>query len=232
MERARAEAILLAQGWLAEVPRGVRAALLARARLVSFAAGAPVFHIGDEAGGIYGIAGGAFGVLAATEGRSARLCSVLRRGAWFGHGPAVARGRRALGFRAMEPSVALHVPLAALTALARQAEGAMSLALLAHANMSLAITTVSDLQVARADRRVAAALLRATGVARGIPPADPAGDRLTQAEIGEMANASRQAVNRALGRFARQGWIALGYQRIAVTDPRALDAFAAGGGEA
>jgi CRP/FNR family cyclic AMP-dependent transcriptional regulator len=92
--------------------------------------------------------------------------------------------------------------------------------------MRAALRTVSDLLIPQADRRIAATLLRLTRADEDERPEDPRGFRLRQAELGEMANASRQIVNRALSRFAGSGWIALGYQRIAVLDPAALAAFA------
>jgi CRP/FNR family cyclic AMP-dependent transcriptional regulator len=227
MDRAAAEAELLRHGWLAGMAPGFQTALLALARPVAFEAGEPVFHIGDEVGGIYGIAAGGIGILVATEGRLPRLAHVARRGIWFGHGPVLTGRRRTLGFRAMEPTAALHVPLAALSALSRGGiEAALGLGALATANMDISIATVSDLLIARADRRVAAILLRATGAAGGPPPADPDGYRLTQGDLAEMANASRQTANRCLRDFAARGWIRLGYQRIAVLNPAALAAFA------
>ena len=227
MDRAAAEAALLRHGWLVGMAPGFRKALLALARPVVFDAGETVFHAGDEGGGIYGIAEGGVGILVATEGRLPRLAHVARRGIWFGHGPVLTGRRRALGFRAMEPTATLHVPLAALSALSRGGtEAALGLGALANANMDLSIATVSDLLIARADRRVAAILLRATSGAGGTPPADPDGYRLTQGDIAEMANASRQTVNRCLRDFAARGWIRLGYQRIAVGNPAALAAFA------
>jgi CRP-like cAMP-binding protein len=231
MNRQAAARVLLAQGWLAREAPAVQRAILANSALVAFAEGEAVFHMDDDAGGTYAIAAGAVGLLVATEGRGPRLAHVLRRGAWFGHGPAVTGGRRTLGFRAMEPTVTLHVPLAALSEVARGgAAAARSLAALASANMAAAIATVSDLLVPRADRRIAATLLRATGAAAGMPPGDPAGYRLTQAELAEMANATRQTVNRSLRGFEDRGWVALGFRRIAVRNAAALAAFAAAEG--
>jgi CRP-like cAMP-binding protein len=227
MDRAAAETALLRQGWLAGMAPGFQKAALAAARPVTFDAGEPVFHIGDEAGGIYGIAAGGVGILVATEGRLPRLAHVARCGIWFGHGPLMTGGRRVLGFRAMEPTTTLHVPLAALSDLSRRdVDSAFGLTVLANANMAVAIAAVSDLLIARADRRVAAILLRATLGAGGTPPPDAEGYRLTQGDIAEMANASRQTVNRCLRDFARRAWISLGYQRIAIRDAAALAAFA------
>lgn len=227
MERFSAAGMLREQGWLAQEAPEVQDAFLARGQPVEFGRGDVVFRIGDDPGGTYGIAAGAIGILVATEGREPRLAHVARCGTWIGHGPLMTRGRRVLGFRAMEPTSTLYVSLAALSELSRgDAAIARSLAVLAHANMGVAIAAVSDLLIPRVDRRVAATLLRATGALHGMPPGDPAGYRLSQNDIAEMANASRQMVNRCLADFAGRGWVRVAYQRIAILAPSALSAFA------
>jgi CRP-like cAMP-binding protein len=221
MDRSAAERILLTRGWLAGQPRGFQAALLRQARPVALDTGQAAYHIEDEPGGMYGLAAGAIGVLTGEGGRAPRLAHVARPGAWLGHGPLMAGGRRVLGLRAMEPTVALLVPLAALQALARDsAEATRAFAVLVNANMGVLTTAVSDLLIPRADRRIAAVLLRVTGPG-------PTPRALSQADLGEMANASRQLVNRTLLGFAARGWVALDYRRIAVLDPAALAGFAA-----
>ncbi|HWT10726.1 MAG TPA: Crp/Fnr family transcriptional regulator, partial [Roseomonas sp.] len=186
--------------------------------------GQAAYRIEDEPGGMYGLAAGALGVLVGEGGRAPRLAHVARPGAWLGHGPLMAGGRRVLGLRAMEPTVALLVPLAALQALALDsAEATRAFAVLVNANMGLLTTAVSDLLIPRADRRIAAVLLRVAG-AQGDRPTPPRA--LSQADLGEMANASRQLVNRTLLGFAARGWVALDYRRIALLDPVELAAFA------
>jgi CRP-like cAMP-binding protein len=59
-----------------------------------------------------------------------------------------------------------------------------------------------------------------------VEPDDPRGFFLTQAVLGEMANASRHHVNRVLGDFEREGWIAKSYNHIRVLDADALADFA------
>jgi CRP-like cAMP-binding protein len=53
---------------------------------------------------------------------------------------------------------------------------------------------------------------------------------MTQSDIGEMANASRNHVNRALQRFREAGWVTLHYNRIGIPDPQALAAVIEAGG--
>jgi CRP-like cAMP-binding protein len=229
MERARIEAILAARGWLAGCEPALRRAILARTRPVCFSADEFVFHAGDLAGGIYGIAHGGIVVSVATAVAAPAIASILRAGMWFGNGPLVSDRRRMLSFHAAETSVTLHLPLPAIRELSGTSiAAARSFADLAGFNMRAALRTVSDLLIPQTDRRIAATLLRVTRADEGEHPENPAGFRLRQAELGEMANASRRSVVRALAVFEARSWVALGYQRIAVADPVALARFAYG----
>jgi CRP-like cAMP-binding protein len=49
---------------------------------------------------------------------------------------------------------------------------------------------------------------------------------LTQSQLGEMANAERQVVNRALKRLEAKGWISVSYGRIEIRDAASLGTFA------
>jgi CRP-like cAMP-binding protein len=227
MQRAEAERIALAGGWLARQPPVFRAAVLARALLQPFATGAFTYHTGDAPGGIYGVVAGGFAVLAAGRHAGPDLAHIVRPPVWFGHGPVLSGGPRTLSFRAAEPSLTLHVPLAALEDLSSTMPAApRAIGAITDDSVRIAAEIVSDLLIREPDRRIAATLLRATGASDGAVPDAAAGFRLTQSELGEMANASRHLVNRTLGAFAARGWVTVGYGRIAVQDATALAAFA------
>ena len=49
---------------------------------------------------------------------------------------------------------------------------------------------------------------------------------VTQSQLGDMANAARDVVNRSLGKLEARGWLSVGYRAITLTDPRALRSFA------
>ncbi|WP_170985014.1 Crp/Fnr family transcriptional regulator [Roseomonas sp. AR75] len=226
MDRAAAERIATQGGWLAHQPAAFRTALLAAARLEAFEVGSYTFHVGDALGGIYGLVAGGFAVHVATRAAGPDLATILRPPVWFGQGPLMTRRPRVLSFRATEPSFAFHVPLAALEAVSRALpEAARALGAMSVFGMDVAIHTVSDLLIREPDRRIAATLLRVTAAPDGLRADDQAGFRLTQAELGEMANASRHLVNRTLGAFAARGWVKVGYGRIAVRDAVALAGF-------
>jgi CRP-like cAMP-binding protein len=229
MDRAEIEAMLAARGWLAGCEPGFRRAVFARARPVRFAADAFVFHAGDLAGGIYGVARGGFAVSVATAAATPAAATIIRSGAWFGNGPLVAARRRMLSFRATEPSVALHLPLAAVRELtASGVAAACAFADLSAINMQLSVRVVSDLLIPGAERRIAATLLRLTRADEGDRPEDPQGFRLGQATLAEMANASRRSVVRTLSALEAQGLVALRQRRIAILDADGLARLAYG----
>jgi CRP/FNR family transcriptional regulator, cyclic AMP receptor protein len=100
-----------------------------------------------------------------------------------------------------------------------------SVGALSDFGIDLSIAAASDLLIRRADRRIAATLLRVTGVETGIRPSDPAGFFPDTSRVGEMANASRDVVHRTLRRFEAKRWLTLGYNRINILAPGALAAF-------
>jgi hypothetical protein len=49
---------------------------------------------------------------------------------------------------------------------------------------------------------------------------------LSQSELGQIANASRKVINRALAAFEDRGWVSRGYSTIHTADAEALRRFA------
>jgi CRP-like cAMP-binding protein len=154
------------------------------------------------------------------------LAHIFRPGDWMGHRPLLSGEKRIHTLRASEESHIFVVPLAALKELqASGAEAATCLGRLAEVSSNKANGVVMELLLPRADQRIAAILLRTTGVLDGDPADLPDSFVMTQSDIGEMANASRNHVNRALQRFRAAGWVTLHYNRIGIVDPMALKAF-------
>jgi CRP/FNR family transcriptional regulator, cyclic AMP receptor protein len=76
--------------------------------------------------------------------------------------------------------------------------------------------------IAQPEQRIAAVLVRSVG------PQQKPMVRVSQAELGRMANASRKLVNKALNNFAGLRWVEPGYNAITIHDVQALGQFAAG----
>ncbi|MFC7476859.1 Crp/Fnr family transcriptional regulator [Dankookia sp. GCM10030260] len=227
MTLAEAEAILAAKGWLAGQSLRIRRALLDGAKLVHFAKGDYAFRAGDPPGGMHGIAAGSFGIYLSTPFRGPSLSHILHPGWWCGEGPILGGRRRILTAVAMEPSITLHIPFEPGRRLVQSdPEAARSIGMLGQIAMGVAIANVSDLLIQRVDRRVGAVLLRVTGAMEGAELRPTGEVRLTQEQLGCMANVSRNMVNRTLAEFETAGWVRLGYNRLAILDPESLAAFA------
>ena len=217
----------MVRGWLSIQPEALRDRILGAGQQLRLDRGDYVFREGDPPGGVYGIASGGIGAWIQIRGRGEVMAHIMRQGHWFGMGPLNIGGTRTLTFRATETSLLVHLPLARLRAL--EPETAVRLAGLSEFGAREIAEVGADLLIRDAGRRIAATLLRVTRAQLGILPDSREGYSLTQAELGEMANASRSYTNRTLDRFQAAGWARLGYNRIAILDAGALADFAAGG---
>jgi CRP-like cAMP-binding protein len=225
IDRADAERRVLQAGWLADQPEDVRRPVLKVARMVHYPAGEFVFHAGDAEGGLYGVVTGGVGVhLPSDEGMTV-LAHVLRCGVWFGYGPLVRGRKRTLSFSLIEPSLLFHLPLSNAQEIANRSPSHQRAILsVSEYGMDAATKVIETLLIRNTDRRVAATLLRVAPL-----PDDGSCSTdvfLTQSQLGEMANAERQVVNRALKRLDAKGWIRASYGRIEILDEAALRNFA------
>jgi CRP/FNR family transcriptional regulator, cyclic AMP receptor protein len=226
MNNTELNRIFSARGWLSRQPQAFRERVIKMGRLVVLDRGAPVFHMGDRQGGVYGIVSGGISVLGGTLWQMPALAHIERAGDWFGHGPALGGGDRILTFLAAEPTTLLHVPLEALRQQMREdADFAVRLAQMADVSTATVIWMARDLLIPDSARRLAAVLLRVTAMG-GVEATDTDGYVMSQTELGEMANVSRNQVNRVLGALRRAGLIAVGYNRIRLLDVEGLKAFA------
>lgn len=213
-------------GWLSERSAGFRDALLTAGQVQSYRTGEFTHHLGDDPGGISGVIEGSFGVIGQSPSVGVVLGHIFRPGSWFGEGPLVTRGPRMLSFKAMEPSLVYYIPLGELDHLLRHFPGAETelMSLISYSS-HIATVAMSDLLIRRADRRIAAVLLRVTA-ARQLPvPTGQTGCSVTQSDLAEMANVSRHTMNTVLRKFAAEGWIEIGYGRISVCSAEDLHHF-------
>jgi CRP-like cAMP-binding protein len=225
---AAAPDIFAARGWLSDHPAAFRAAILGAGVPVAVTPGRTVYREGDSSSGLFGIISGAMGVEGGHGKVTPRLGHILRDGEWFGIKAPLHGGPRELTYRAIEPTRLLFIANARLRALMEDnVDAAIRIGQLAEIGNRLGAWITRDLLTRDAGQRVAAALLRVLGSGE-LAPVDPAGFRLTQQMLAEMANLSRNHVCRKLGEFEAAGWIAWGYNRIRLLDADGLAAFAYG----
>jgi CRP-like cAMP-binding protein len=186
----------------------------------------PVSFEGDDDRRIFGILSGTIGCLSGHRHQMPVLGTIIGPGHWFGMGPQLTGTGRILSFVAREPSVLVSLGDAELRCLGESfPDVSQRLAQLAQLQANYIVHVVAELLVPEADRRIAAVLLRLSALETG-----QASFPVSQSELGEMANASRASVSKALGTLARLGLVAIGYGRIAVPNPAALEAWFDSGG--
>jgi CRP-like cAMP-binding protein len=225
-DQRAALSVLRKSPWLAAQPETFRERLLAAVVLQKVATGATLYNADDGPGGVYGMVSG--GILISIESRDGSMhpAHVVRCGTWFGFGPLMTRRNRLFDAQALEPSLVAQVTLPALERLiAGDPASAKSLGSMTTYGQDAIVSCVADLLIRDATARIAAVLLRVTGVLDGITPDDPRGFGLTQTLIGDLANASRPTVVRALADFRDRGWIEVSYGRMRIIAPEAMDAF-------
>lgn len=242
MRRGEVLRTLQGRGWLARCDPAFRDALIEAGRLLRFRRGEPLYQPGDGPGGMFGVAEG--GIVLSIPGRTGvpTAAHIVRPGSWFGYGSVFNKQQRMLISVANEPSQVLCLGLSELDMLRAEFPSAdrafWQLAMRGDASY---VAAISDLLIADTDRRLAAVLLRVTGAEtqdrqkdRPIDPllaepwAGPNGVPLTQAMLGEMANASSHTVTRFVDRAVKAGWIVWTYGRVRILDCGQLVTFAAG----
>ncbi len=233
---------LKGRGWLASCDPALRDAVIEAGRLLRFRRGEALYQSAGEPGGMFGVAEG--GIVLSIPGRNGlpTAAHIVRPSSWFGYGSVFNKQRRMLIPVANEPSQVLHLGLSELDKL-RAVFPAAGRAFwqLAMRGDAAYVAAISDLLIADTDRRLAAVLLRVTGAETqdrqkdlpidpllADPWAGPSGVPLTQALLGEMANASSQTVTRFVDRAVKAGWIVWTYGRVRILDFGQLLAFAAG----
>jgi CRP/FNR family transcriptional regulator, cyclic AMP receptor protein len=220
-------AIFLRTGWLARQPAEFQQALLAQTRLVTVQRGEAIYREGDEGRSMYGLISGGVAVLIGPPRLAPRLAHILSPGAWFGVGPVLTGGQRSVEFRASESARLLVLPGAALAQISTaQSENFRAIGGLAMIGHDLATRIAAELLIPSSLRRVAAVIARIATPDPQEAEVGSAGISVTQSQLAEMANVSRNLANTALRELREAGWIATRYHRIQVNNAASLAAFA------
>lgn len=210
-------------GWLAETPEPFRALLLSRCMLRTAGPGEALYHVGDEAGGLYGIARGQVGVLGAPQGSANTLFHIVGPGFWTGEFTTLTGKGRVISLVARTPVQAVRLHRADFLRIAEADPQAWRhLSLLTVQNTLRAIRVIDALRREDATERLAATLVN---LAREQPD-HPMILRLSQDDLGAVARLSRGSVNAALARLEGAGLLRRDYGAITLHDVSALTEFA------
>lgn len=216
-------------GWLARQPADFREECLSQGRIVTAQRGEVIYREGDEGLSIYGLMSGALAALIGPPYLSPRLATIMGPGTWIGVGPVLTGNPRALEFRAVSDCRLLMVPGPAIEQLSNaRPEYALAIGALAMTGTSLATRIAAELLIPSSNRRIAAIILRIAAPTSAEARVGSEGIVVTQSQLAEMANVSRNVANGVLCRLRDAGWIETSYGRVTVRDRAALAAHAYG----
>ncbi len=221
---------LQAGRWFAELPEGLRNAIIARSRVQRVAAGTRITQRGDAAGNWVGVARGAVRLgTALSDGRVFTL-DFMSPGQWFGDIALV-------DDRVEDLDMVAHVPSTLLIVAKTDMHELMELSVqfrdallqLNCQRLRRMYKRCEERHALSLPQRLAREVLR---LARHFGRATTNGLRIdlavSQGDLASMVGGSRQRVNRALRQMQQLGILQLGPQRLLVLDREGLDDVANG----
>jgi CRP/FNR family transcriptional regulator, cyclic AMP receptor protein len=216
--------IVLKQGWLRRTPIPFQRAVLDRCLLETFDAATPVYSIGDDAGGMYGLVEGGLGISMAPREHGPYTAHFALPGTWFGEISAFTRRPRQVGLTTTRPTFLLHLPLHAIDEIVGRDPAAWRyFGLVTIEHLDLAMGGSDDLMIRNHTKRFVAVLLR-LGDCRLATPRDgrPIEIDINHEDIAHMANVARTTAGAILRELEANGHLALSYRRISILEPDAL----------
>ncbi len=205
-------------GWLAEQPEDFRAAVAATARWRSYEAGRFLYHAGDAADGLYGLAEGGLELtfpLIADEPVAIYRAEI---GFWIGDNAELSQTPRLVSIMASRPSRVLHWPGSAARALlAAEPRHWLSLYRLSARNVGMAVQLLSEALALTVRARVCRRLM-------ALAP-DKGDAAITQADLAKLVGVTRGTLQRCLNDLAARGGVETRYGRIRVLDTAVLAQF-------
>ena len=224
LDREAASAVVLRRGWLRRMPAPFQRAVLDRCRLEQFKAGTPIYRIGDEPGGMFGIVSGSLAITLAPRELGPYTAHLALPGSWFGQSAAFTREPRRVGLIATRDTVLLHLSLPAFDEIVRRDPSAWRcFGLLTIEHLDNAVGGSDDLMIRDHLKRFVAVLLRA-GNCRLASPRNrrPIEVDINHEDIAHMANVARTTAGAILRKLEAEGHLALSYRRISILAPDAL----------
>ena len=217
-------------GWLARQPADFRQECFSHGRIVASRRGDAIYREGDAGLSIYGLMSGALAVLIGPPRLAPRIANIMGPGTWFGVGPVLTGNPRSLEFRAVSDCRLLMVPGPAVEHLSNaRPEYARAIGALGIIGHNVAIRVAGELLIPSSSRRIAAIILRIASPDTAEARVGSEGVAVTQSQVAEMANVSRNVANGVLCKLRHAGWIETSYGRVTVRDRAALAAHAYGG---
>jgi CRP-like cAMP-binding protein len=207
--------ILSEVGWLSTTPEHFRAAMLPNCDLITIRRGQTFFNVGDETGGIFGVAEGRLEIHVPSGVGGATLAHLCGIGHWFGETAAIGGGKRRVSIIAATHTQLLRLSRANMQRLTEQdPEAWMHFAQLMAVNLSIAMDVVTAIRFEEPLQRVAATLRNLVGADRSSVPKIA----VSQSDLGAMTGLSRNTVNIVLAELERLAVVNRRYSVVEITD--------------
>ncbi|PZU46752.1 MAG: Crp/Fnr family transcriptional regulator [Sphingomonas sp.] len=218
--RRDAEAVLRREGWLSLQPKPFQDDVLARCRLLFFAANEPIYRVGDPPGGLYGLVSGNALVQSSPPYSSLQMIKVGTPGMWTGEGAFLTRQPRRIELRAREATWVMHLPLEQMDRMvAADPMVLRAFCLLLVGTLDVLLQMVSGLQMNDPFRRIAAAIDRSL-------PRSETELTVSQTDLAEMSRTTRKQVGPALKLLADARIVDPSYRKLRILDRERLRRFA------
>ena len=206
------------QGWLARMPPAFREQVLTSCDFLRLKAGQAVYEVGDEAGGIFGVASGRLGLHVPALGEEPTLSFVGGPGFWAGDLAAVAGIARRISLVACCDTEVLRLSRASMIRLATTDPAAwLHFAELMAANFETSLATIGMLRRADPIARMASLLLNLAGRQQRAHKLT-----MSQTDLAAMAAVSRTTTNNALAELEKRSLLRRGYGSIIILDHEGL----------
>ena len=190
-----------------------------------YSEGDVIYHADGEAGDLYGVVEGQVAVCHHHQGHvDVEYLHLYRAGQWFGYAPVLRSEHRRIQTVARTACLLAVVPEGRLKPfLGESPEHWRLMALMADAQAQLNGLAALDLVRRAPEQRLAAALLRLTGCRlRDAPDGAPWEIRVSQQELADVSNMSRNAASRLLQGFETAGIVVLHYRQLELLHPARL----------
>ncbi|MDS9470192.1 Crp/Fnr family transcriptional regulator [Paracoccus sp. MBLB3053] len=203
-------------GWLAAMPADFQSEVMKRAERRRAEAGQPVYLLGEEARGLYGLLSGTVEVSILSTVGGHGLIYLARRGWWFGALEIFTTRPRRFHIQARTGCDLLFVPAAQVREICGLAPDYWEpFARLMCGNYEAMADAVAMMRDASPDRRVSTALLILYHRQAEPTPVIEA----TQPDIASIANVSLRSAASALAKLDEDGLIRRGYGTVQILDP-------------
>ena len=224
MDREEGLSLLASRGWLAETPAEFRRRVLSAAQWRHVERGATVTLGGEERDDLIGVAEGTVAATSTVGQAETPAMHIAHAVFWLGYGPLLLDRPRVVTAEARTDLWVAAIPKAKILPLL---DGSTTwwrhfMRLLVEYGDTTA-RIAADLLIRQSDRRLAATILRFCGTPES--NADPAGHLripVTQAELADASNLSRNAAGTILRALAAKGFIEIDYGGIVVLDREGL----------